>query len=215
MNSHIDAYRLTSGGAPARMAILRKRLPSGDWKSARNYRLNTYASAFALLSPGKQSDGSPIWYSHGGPEFRGERDAHDIVNLRHKGWFTDTECSETAVGIVARLPHGRFLAGYRWTSNGERVYFPEVFTDEDEAARAADSYAEAFAEDAREDSERFNAMQEAADEITHVEALLRKRLPGRNATDTLRDEVRSLIEELRAARRDLETATEAYERGTL
>lgn len=213
MNSqtHLNAYRLTSGGAPARLAILRKRLPSGDWKSARDYRIDTYACAFALLSPGKEGD-SPIWYSHAGGEFRGERDAHDVTSLQHTGWFTDTEGSERAVGIVARLPHGRFLAGYRWTLNDEWVYFPEVFTDEAEAARAADSRAESFAEDAREDSERFDAMQDATDEVEHVEALLRKRIPGRNVSSALRDEVRDLIEELRASRRDLENATAAYER---
>ena len=213
MNSHIDAYRLTPGGAPARMAILRKRLPSGDWKSARHYTLKGYASAFATLSPGKQSDGSPIWYSHGGPEFRGERDADDIIGLRHTGWFTDTECSETAVGIVARLPHGRFLAGYRWTSNGERVYFPEVFDDEREAALAADSHAEAFAEDAREDSERFNAMQDALAHVEEVADDVAMAFQARNVSPRHREYARDRIEELRAARRDLETATEAYEKG--
>ena len=212
MNSHINAYRLTSGGAPARLAILRNRLPSGDWKSARDFHLNDYESAFATLSPGKQ-DGAPVWYSHGGPEFRGERDADEVIRLRHTGWFTDTEGSETATGIVARLPHGRFISGYRWTSNGERVYFPEVFTDEDEAARAADSHAESFAEDAREDSERFDAMKDAEGHVEEVESDVRMAFEARNVSPRHREHARDRIEELRAARRDLEAATKAYERG--
>ena len=224
MASQLNAYRLTSGGTPARMAILRRLASgnahyritpagSGDWKSARRYTLNDYESAFALLSPGKQSDGSPIWYSHGGPEFRGERDAHTIVTSLPRGWYTDTEASETAIGIVARLSHGRFLTGYRWTSNGERVYFPEVYTDERDAAYTADGHAEAFAQSAREDSERFNAMQDAEGHVEAVENDVRMAIQARNVSPRHREHARDRIEELRAARRDLEATTEAYERG--
>ena len=154
------------------------------WRSVRGWTHKNWQSAFATLSRGL-NDGKPVWYSHGGPEFRNERDADDVIDLNHTGWFTDTDCSDKAVGIVARLTHGRFLAGYRWTSNDERVYFPEVFTDENDAARRADSHAEWFAEQAREDSERFDAMQDAdqsSREIHHLVAGLQARNNLRHAT---------------------------------
>ena len=69
------------------------------------------------------------------------------------GWYTDSYQDETAVGIIASLPHGRFIAGYRWTSNDERVYFGEVFANEDDAARMADEHARVFAENCRDSEE--------------------------------------------------------------
>lgn len=162
----IQAYQLRKGGTPARMAILRMiaadsvnnrnpatRLQPGDWRGVRRWTLDNYADAYCSgISQG--SDGkSPIWYSHGGEQFRNERDANDVIRLSHTGWYTDSYQDETAVGIVASLPHGRFIAGYRWTSNDERVYFDEVFTDEEDAARMADEHARVFAENCRDSEE--------------------------------------------------------------
>lgn len=222
LQSTPDYLRIYSG-APTRLRCLKNRAlesykgphpgRASTWRDARAWGFHNWEVAFCTLNQGKQGN-TPIWYTHHGEYFRNERDADDILSaIDHTGWFTDMDGSERAIGIIASLPHGRFLAGYRWTGNGERVYFPEVFTDAKEAARAADSYAEEFAEMAREDSERFDAMREAEDEVEHVEALLRKRLPGRNATGGLREEVRGLIEELRQVRKDAEHAAAAYERG--
>lgn len=156
---------------------------------------------------------TPIWSTHNGPEFRDERDAHDVIRLRHTGWFTDIHCDESAVGIVARLTHGRFIAGYRWMMNGERVYFPEVFTDEEEAARMADSHAEAFADLSREDSERFDAMCRAEGHVEAVERDVDMAYQARNVSAKHRAHCIDRIEELRAARADLAEATAAYEKG--
>src|SRR5215208_2474779 len=155
-----DYLRLCKGGTYFRMLRLRDRalqtssdvhlrtlapsLQKQTWREARSWGFHNWEKAHGTLDQGKQKDGSPIWYTHTGEYFRNELDAHDIVRSLPRGWFTDTDCSETAIGIVAALPHGRFLAGYRWTSNGERVYFPEVFTDAEDAASAADTYAEDF-----------------------------------------------------------------------
>lgn len=224
--TRIQAYQLKKGGTPARMAILRMiaadsvnnrneatRLQPGDWKGARSYTLASYEGAYGLLAQGKQGT-TPIWYSHGGEEFRDEREASNIVRYLPDGWYTDTDCSETAIGIVARLPHGRFIAGYRWTSNGERVYFPEVFTDEDEAARAADSHAESFADDAREDSERFEVMSLAELDAEEKTTELQKAVALRHRTKFGGpDRVREVIEALREARAAYDDAVKAYERG--
>ena len=110
------------------------------------------------LSQGKDSAGTryecPVWYTHGGEYFRDEKDCHEvIVTMRVRGWHTGP-CEgsrDVAIGIVARLPHGRFLAGYRWTANDERVYFPGLFDDECDAARMANEHARVFAERNRKD----------------------------------------------------------------
>lgn len=65
----------------------------------------------------------------------------------------------------------------------------------------------------REDSKRFDAMQEAEDEVTLICQRLRKYFPARNCTVTLREEVRSMIAELREARETMVEANTAYEKG--
>ena len=161
----IQAYQLRKGGSPARMAILRMiaadsannrnpstRLHPNDWRAARRYTLCNYAAAYcAGINQGSQN-----WYSHAGEQFRNEKDANDCAGgPDHRGWYTDSEGYDKAVGIVASLTHGRFIAGYRWTSNSERVYFDGVFTDEAEAARMADEHARVFAEAVREVTEVY------------------------------------------------------------
>ena len=127
----IQAYQLRKGGTPARMAILRMiaadsannrnqstRLQPNDWKGARRYTLGNYTEAYCAGI----NQGGKEWYSHMGEQFRNERNA-DACNggPDHSGWFTDSEGYDKAVGIVASLTHGRYIAGYRWTSNDERV----------------------------------------------------------------------------------------------
>lgn len=225
-STRLQAYQLRRGGTPARMAILRMiaaesvhnanestRLSPGDWRGARHWTLKGYESAHGFLSQGL-NDGGPVWYSHMGEEFRNERGASDIVRRLPRGWYTDTDARDTAVGIVARLPHGRFIAGYRWTSNDERVYFPEIFTDETEAARAADGHAERFADTSREDSERFNAMQLAEFDAKSKTEELQKAIALRHRPKFGgKPRVLEAIEELRAARAQLAEATADYERG--
>lgn len=183
-----------------------------DWRAVRGWRLNSWEWAFGTLDQGRNDD-SPVWYCHTGSYFRGERDADDIVSSLPSGWYTDTECSDTAIGIVGRLPHGRFVAGYRWTSNDERVYYPEVFDDEREAARRADSHAERFAESSREDSERFDAMQDAETDAEHAEREFRRSFALRHHPAGGMDEAREALQALREARETLQETTQAYERG--
>lgn len=159
--------------APHRLAMMRrdfeshlKRYPHcpehakpATWRDVRRYTLGSYRAAFcAGLNPGFNGEGvgrSQVWYSHSGANFRDETAIHerrDVWNARHTGYYTDVDGSATAWGIVARLTHGRFIAGYEWGETGERVYFPEVYDDESEACRAADGHAERFADDCRADS---------------------------------------------------------------
>ena len=162
----IQAYQLRKGGTRARMAIIRMiaadsmnnrnpatRLQSGDWRGARHWTLGNYAAAYCSGINQGFDGKSPIWYSHGGEQFRNERDACDVLRLQHTGWFTDSYQEETVIGIIASLTHGRYIAGYRWTSNDERVYFGEIFIDETEAAQMADEHARVFAEHCRDSEE--------------------------------------------------------------
>ncbi len=220
----IQAYQLRKGGTPARMAILRMiaadsannhneatRLQPGDWRAARSWTLGSYAGAYCSGI----NQGASNWYTHGGEQFRNETDANDVRGgPDHRGWYCDVDCREKAIGIVAQLTHGRYIAGYRWTSNDERVYFGEVFTDEADAARMADEHARVFAESAKEDSERHEAMAlaelDCEEKLIEVQKafVLRHRAKFGGA-----GRVRDAIEALRAAREELTAAKRNYERG--
>ena len=222
-STRIQAYQLRKGGTPARMAILRMiaadsvnnrnestRLQPGDWRGARRYTLKSYVDAFCSGI----HQGVGHWYTCEGEQFRNERDAHDCGGgPDHTGWFCDVDCYEKAIGIVASLSHNRFIAGYRWTSNDERVYFEEVFTDENDAAKMADEHARIFAESAREDSERFNAMQEAEIEAEEKEQEFKLAFMARHVSADHAELARDAREELRSARDALASATADYERG--
>lgn len=162
----IQAYQLRKGGTPVRMAILRMiaadsvnnrnestRLQAGGWRGARKWTMKNYASVYCAGLRQGFNNQSPVWYSHQGEQFRNERDACEVLRMRHTGWYTDSYQDDTAVGIVASLTHGRYITGYRWTSNDERVYFGEVFTNEDDAAYMADEHARVFAENCRDNED--------------------------------------------------------------
>lgn len=171
-STRIQAYQLRAGGVHARMAILRMiaadsannanphtRLQAGDWRGARDYTLKGYEHAYGMLSQGF-NDKDPVWYSQHGECFRDERYCDKMININHRGWYGDTENGEKVHrGIVGRLTHGRFIAGYEVADNEERVYFPEVFTDRDDAARMADEHARVSAEREDEYSQRWNEAQ--------------------------------------------------------
>lgn len=225
--------------APQRLAMMRADLATHaarypycpeyvkpkTWRDVRSYRLDTWAAAFGTLCVGRDND-TRVWYSHNGEYFRDERDASDILRLDHTGWFTD-DGGDTAIGIVGRLPHGRFIAGYRLTHNDERVYFPDVFNDEGDAAMMADEHARVFAESALEDDERFRAMFDAESLVESKESDLCEAWSDyraawcayltdhRHASAAIkaRDWVRELISDLRAFRVELTDAKTAYERG--
>ena len=221
----IQAYQLRKGGTPARMAILRMiaadsvnnhnhatRLQPGDWRGARHYTLKSYEASYCSGI----NQGAGQWYSHGVEQFRNERDAGDVcATVRRNsggGWYTDTYHDETARGIVASLSHNRFIAGYRWTSNDERVYFGEVFTDESDAARMADEHARVFAESAMEECEKYDAAQKLEIDTENAMQRLRECLVLRHAARMhyVRDEISELLETIRGNRELLRTEYANY-----
>lgn len=79
--------------------------------------------------------------------------ADEVAGSRvdNTGWFCDDYQLQTIRGLVARLPRGRgFLAGWSMGENMASVLDCEIYDDETDAARAADSMAESAAETERE-----------------------------------------------------------------
>ena len=198
-------------GAPRRLACLRtsaqrnnEKFPahSATWKTMRYATLKHAGDLHRGMN-----GGAPIWYAHAGAAFRREKYADECYQgIRHKGWYTDAECDEKARGIVVRLPHGKFLAGCEWSANGERVYFPEVFVDERDAARRADSHAESFADACREHDAKYREAQKLQDEAEGMAQQLAEKLALRNAPrfPDAREEARELLTELRELRERLQ-----------
>lgn len=187
------------------------------------YTLRKYAKSPEQIYSGK-NDGDPVFYYFG--DLLPCAWADDVCRgIRHTGWFTNADGatfkdgSGKARGIVTQLPPapgfpgGRFLAGYWWGDNAESVVWPELYDDETEAARAADSHAEAFAESAREDSERFDAMQDAENETEEKEQEFNLAFTARHVSADHAELAREALKELRSARDVLARATADYERG--
>jgi hypothetical protein len=228
-STQIQAYQLNKGGTRARLAILRMiaaasqrpdippSLKVADWRAARRYTLKDYEASYATLSQGVNGSQS-VWYVHNGEQFRDERWADDCEGgPSHNGWFTmaDGECFKDGTGIcrgiVARLTHGRFIAGYWWGDNGERVYFPKIYDDEREAAQDADYHAERFADTARADNERFVTMCDAETLAEALKEDAEMAIQARNVSGRHRDAAREAIGNLREAREALADATREYE----
>lgn len=190
------------------------------WRDVRGTTHKSRGAYTAALLQGF-NNGKPAWYCHTGEQFRDEKFADECAGgPRHRGWYTNADCatykdgSGRARGIVGRLTHGRFIAGYWWGDNEERVYYPEVFAEETEAAQTADEHARVFAESAYEDNARFDAMQVAEfdceEKLLEVQKAFALRHDWRFGCF---ERVAHAIEELREAREELRVATAAYERG--
>lgn len=98
------------------------------------------------------NDGRGFYLSDAGQPFSRWDWCDNIEGARinHAGWWTDEHCDSKMRGIVVRLPHGRFLAGWSMGQGMASSVDPDVYDDAVEAARAADSLAENAAERERE-----------------------------------------------------------------
>ena len=214
--------------APKRLAMLRADFASfsvryphcpeyAKPKTWRDLRGTTHKGLRAYgihgLHAGKQ-DGTPIWYSHGGPNFRDEKAVQEWedVRINHTGWYTDELCDEKAVGIVGLLSHGRFIAGYYWSSDDERVYFPEVHDSIRDAAYAADEHARVFAEEQREFDIGNNEYARVETDIEDKLQRLRECMALRRKACTyyVRDDIETLIKAVRKNRERLATELKEY-----
>lgn len=219
-------YLNLNTGAPRRLAILkraaeklnaghnrRKATDNPEPYTWRDVRYGTFKSRCTGLGQGFNGKRA-IWYTHADDQytFARERYADEITRINHTGWFTDCDGCATARGLVVALPHGRFLVGYHWSDNGERVYFSDIYDCEDDAARAADSEAERFAEKCRDDDYQYNQARELEEENEENLTRLRECLALRNREcfAHLRKEARQLIASIKEARETLRTQYAAY-----
>ena len=144
-------------------------MPSDGWKHHRGAWMGDTAHG-AHFAPGCDSAGLPATVAAG---FRDVGDSHDIVRMRHTGWYTDMDALEKICGHVWQLParNGEpvYLAGYEGKGEGYIVLEANgnrfaTYDDKEDAARAADGLAEKHAEMDREYDERWQAAGEADNE---------------------------------------------------
>lgn len=196
----MDQYLNLKIGAKRRLEILRKSAKSGQWIKPLTWRDCRFAK---FENQARLDWNGNEWYTFDAPFSRQQYADIASEHIGHKGWFTDSLYDGKARGIVVSLPHGRFIAGYEWSDNGESVYYPEIYTDIEDAARSADYHAEKFAENQREHSDRF-------DECQRLETLIEDSLQRRKEClilarvncdrDARRDEARDLRETIIEAR---------------
>lgn len=183
------------------------------WRDMRYSGFHNAAANCATLSHGFNTDARgrkiPIYYSHCGPEFPREKFADECESVRidHTGWYADDIQYATIRGIVVALPHGRFLAGYYMSDNGERVYYTDIYDDERDAAYTANSIAERIAEIEREHAEKCTAAANLQFDLDEKIERLRECLALRNnpCFTKLRSEAAELIESIRDMRETLKT----------
>lgn len=130
-------------------------------------------------------------------------------SIKHRGWFADDEQMQGTVrGIVCRIDGRKWIIGYYWSDNGEYVIrADEVYGNLEDAAQAADSFAEDYAEICREDNAKFQAAILLEDEIEEKKTRLEECIALRNhpKMNHIRAEIPDLIESIRNARETLRT----------
>lgn len=189
--------QLLKGGSYWRMARLRMiagqsaNMPPSrvfpTWREARQYGFGNWHSAYSAMSQGfNDSFGvkKPVWYCHTGEQFRDEVDAHTVdgVRMDHTGWYTDPEQNNMCIGIIARLSHGRFIAGYRLNYTNERCYFGVVYDDAIGAAHGADGEAREHGEKEYEYQEKYQEAQYLDEQINDRKHELRRMIALRHTS---------------------------------
>lgn len=175
-----------------------------NWRDVRYSGFHNVRANQCQLSSGWNGE-TKIWYCHTGQYFEREKFADEVLGLSHTGWF-ENDCGDTIRGLVAALSGGRFLAGYCMSSNDERVYYPDVFDDESDAAVFADKRAEQIAEECREAEERYQEALELENVIESKRHRLRELVILTKAgLDYAREQMRDVARQIRQARRELDT----------
>jgi hypothetical protein len=218
----MKTHDILQAGSPHRLQIFRaeaaklgnmshRRLLPTTWRTARYSKLSGDHGAACM----GRNDNRPVItaFSESALPMRWVKNADDMIHLKHRGWFTDIEGLESTRGIVAALPHGKFLAGYVWKVNDEHVLFLDIHDTPEDAAHAANRHAKRFAEYTREDAERFEAMILAEFDVEEkTPALQRALLLRKHSHLGGRDRARDAVDALRKARETLTAATTDYEK---
>lgn len=168
------------------------------------------------------------WVEHAADGLRLVGFADKIVGLRHMGWYTDEDgYGDTYRGVVYQLPSGgdgeRFAYGYADPCNdGAALLCFDLEGSKEDAARAADQFAEIFAEEAREYSTAWGAgrryedlgeeIKEARKEALAIGAEMRanKSVQAPASCNVLREKIISLYHQIKRARKEREDLIDSY-----
>jgi len=227
----------------ARRAVIKKRLDPtsciGDWRTLKGVVAGlmpiTYIAGIDDLErrgnqPFKSGSSVLRWVENADEIFPKIR-WHDKVQsyCRHCGWYIDNFKNETVRGVVLTLPGRRgFAAGYADPFNFSdkmmtgpcAVEITEIFEDECDAACTADSLAENYADEAREEDAKFQAerqIENTRDEIKSLVAEILGLVHGiRRSTldsvvcDRLRRDIRHLLAKKTQCYERIDKLTENY-----
>ena len=127
-------------------ALLRKK-----WASRK------FVGEYHHAPPPNNIRGRGFYLDNVGQPFARWKWADDVVKLRHTGWFCDEYQDSKIRGIVAILPHNRFLAGWSMGEGMASEVDGAIYDTPEDAAHAADSMAEYAAEREREYQEAQEA----------------------------------------------------------
>ena len=98
-----------------------------------------------------QNAGLGFYLDDAGQPFGRWEWADEVCNsIQHTGWFCDDFQDDKVRGIVVRLPHGRYLAGWSMGEGMASAVEVELYDDMQDAALAADSLAESVADNERD-----------------------------------------------------------------
>lgn len=159
-----------------------------DWRKKRTCTFSNVHMHTGSLSQGFNKK-TPIWYDHTGQYFKRE-------TINEIGWYTEDSTS-TVNGLIVALPHGKFMSGYIWKENGERVYFQDIYDNKNDAVSNADSEAEIFADTVNEHFEKFNMYRDIEQKLEDQKKELATRYALRNHKVLANRNVSYLIELIR------------------
>lgn len=169
----------------------------------------------ALISSkrSRQRDAGPLdggfWWSH----FRNAPGrvsfADELVSLRHTGWFLDSNQDEQARGVVVRLPHGRFLAGFE-DGRGSWRCAGQLFDTPEDAAHDADEQARIYAEEEFGHSEVWQEGAILSDAIEKKKNDVVELFSARH-NKRVRSDIRETIADIRAFEVELKDLCDRYD----
>lgn len=197
-----------------RLKVVNPHTDADSWRRVRYANLRSGGSGADLDAGINTERGTeyPVWYTFANDGGMERVDAvHDVMRkldrrFDHTGWYADPDGDNTYVGHVAKLPHGRYLAGYLMKDNGEWVWFQKLYDDLEEAARAADGHAEYSAEEERKYQTRWREARDIEDEIEEHEKEAKKCYALRHHPrlgEEARGELADLFEKVRNKRQRL------------
>lgn len=134
---------------------------------------------------------------------------HDVFSRHHRGWYVDSYMESLCIGVVLRMPSRKdrssagtrskesrmvWLAGHYVTDCDGVTVYTIPFETREAAARFADSCAEQYAEECREENERY----EAEERLIELKADLKeKRQHCLNLIREYKQEREGIIQSLR------------------